>query len=57
MYICSPVVNGIQFPTFFLDERVQGIVSPLHARRIVINSFERLGHTNISVGVERVDRA
>ena len=43
-----------QIPTFYLDERVQGIVSEEHARRIAWSILDPLNTQTFIVHIEKV---
>jgi len=58
MYSAQPVVTiksasyeerTITYPTFYLDPKVQGIVSVEHAEKIVVDMFNHGNHPNIEV--------
>ncbi len=42
----------VDLPTFYLDSRVQGIVSEDHAARIVVNMLAPLGHDKSNIYVQ-----
>ena len=50
----SGYAGSRQIPTFYLDERVQGIVSEDHARRIAWSILDPLGTQTFIVHIEKV---
>jgi len=56
MYIIHATVNGIQIPTFFLDENIQGITSEWHAEYIAQDILNPMHDPNLRVSISAVKK-